>query len=194
MQLVSVCLLRVPWLAQHSFCRGGSGSDGHECIYLPACLSVCLSVYLPICLSVYLSGCLPDAFCVPRPRRLLRPPPDTFCVFPPDAFCCCVPTTTLAPRPATNLASRPAAPLAPRPTAPEAAPPHLFKASKITSNLTKFNHAVSHLPPEVLLQVSAVIAAAATADKPYKELKTALKSLQSSVATCLNELLNSCTA
>ena len=66
-----------------------------------------------------------------------------------------------------------------------------FKASNITSSLTKFNHAVSHLPPDVLTQVSAVIAHAPTADKPYEDLKTALlKSLQSSVATRLRELLS----
>lgn len=66
-----------------------------------------------------------------------------------------------------------------------------FKASKITNSLTKFTHAVSQLPPEILPQVSAVIAAAPTADKPYEDLKTALlKILQSSVATRLRELLS----
>ncbi|MPC94109.1 hypothetical protein E2C01_089261 [Portunus trituberculatus] len=64
-----------------------------------------------------------------------------------------------------------------------------FQSIKITSSLTKFNHAVSHLPPDVRLQVSAVLFTAATSDKPYEELKiTLLKSLQSSVATHLHEL------
>ncbi|MPC87499.1 hypothetical protein E2C01_082361 [Portunus trituberculatus] len=67
----------------------------------------------------------------------------------------------------------------------------IFKASKITSSLTKFNHAVTQLSSDVLPQVSAVISTAATADKPYEELKTAvLKSLQTSVATRLRELLS----
>ncbi|MPC41155.1 hypothetical protein E2C01_034740 [Portunus trituberculatus] len=66
-----------------------------------------------------------------------------------------------------------------------------FKESKITSSLTKFNYAVSQLPSDVLPQVSAIISTAATADKPYEELKTALlKSLQSSIATHLHELLS----
>ena len=66
-----------------------------------------------------------------------------------------------------------------------------FKAFKITNSLTKFTHAVSLLPPEVLPQVSDVIATAPTADKPYEDLKVAvLKILQSSVATRLRELLS----
>ncbi|MPC46174.1 hypothetical protein E2C01_039884 [Portunus trituberculatus] len=66
-----------------------------------------------------------------------------------------------------------------------------FKASKITSSLTKFNYAVSQLPSDVLPQVSAVISTAATADNPYEELKTVLlKSLQSSIATRFCELLS----
>ena len=66
-----------------------------------------------------------------------------------------------------------------------------FKASRISSSLTKFNHAVSFLPPEVLSQVSAVISTAASSDTPYENLKTALlTSLQSSIATRLRELLS----
>ena len=66
-----------------------------------------------------------------------------------------------------------------------------FKASKITNSLTKFTHAISHLPPELLPQASAVIAAAPTADHPYEDLKAALlKILQTSVATRLRELLS----
>ncbi|MPC60000.1 Retrovirus-related Pol polyprotein from transposon 17.6 [Portunus trituberculatus] len=66
-----------------------------------------------------------------------------------------------------------------------------LKASKITSSLTKFNYAVSQLPSDVLLQVIAVISTSATADNPYEELKTTLlKSLQSSVASRLRELLS----
>lgn len=66
-----------------------------------------------------------------------------------------------------------------------------FKASKITNSLTKFTHAISHLPPELLPQASAVIAAAPTADHPYEDLKaTLLKILQTSVATRLRELLS----
>ena len=66
-----------------------------------------------------------------------------------------------------------------------------FKASKITNSLTKFTHAISHLPPELLPQASSVIAAAPTADNPYEDLKaTLLKILQTSVATRLRELLS----
>ena len=66
-----------------------------------------------------------------------------------------------------------------------------FQASKITNSLTKFTHAISHLPPELLPQASAVIAAAPTAATPYEDLKAALlKSLQTSVATRLRELLS----
>ncbi|MPC40605.1 hypothetical protein E2C01_034167 [Portunus trituberculatus] len=68
-----------------------------------------------------------------------------------------------------------------------------FRAPPFCSQdpLTKFNHAVTQLPSDVLPQVSAVISTAATADKPYEELKTeVIKSLQSSVATRLRELLS----
>ncbi|MPC45983.1 hypothetical protein E2C01_039689 [Portunus trituberculatus] len=85
-----------------------------------------------------------------------------------DAFC--APST---PRP-TDVAASPPPLRAPRPAAPYLYSQDLclwfsplecsFKASKITSSLTKFNH----LPPEGLPQVSAVIATAATADKPTK--------------------------
>lgn len=66
-----------------------------------------------------------------------------------------------------------------------------FKASKITNSLTKFNHAVSLLPSDVLPLVSATISAASSSDKPYEDLQAALLSkLQSSVATRLSELLS----
>ena len=66
-----------------------------------------------------------------------------------------------------------------------------FKASSITNSLTKFTHAVSLLPVDVLPKISSVIAAAPSSDTPYEDLKTALlKSLQTSVATRLRELLS----
>lgn len=66
-----------------------------------------------------------------------------------------------------------------------------FKASNITNSLTKFTHAVSLLPSDVLPQVSDVISSAPTSKTPYEDLKTALlKRLQSSIATRLQELLS----
>ena len=66
-----------------------------------------------------------------------------------------------------------------------------FKASSITNSLTKFTHAVSLLPEDVLPLVAAAISTASSSDTPYEDLKAALlKSLQSSVATRLRELLS----
>ena len=66
-----------------------------------------------------------------------------------------------------------------------------FKASSITNSLTKFTHAVSLLPPDVLPLVAEAISTASSSDTPYEDLKTALlKNLQSSVATRLRELLS----
>lgn len=66
-----------------------------------------------------------------------------------------------------------------------------FAASKVTSNLTKFTHAASLLPPDVLAQVSDIIIAATNSATPYDDLKAAVLSrLQSSVAARLRELLS----
>ena len=66
-----------------------------------------------------------------------------------------------------------------------------FKASKIKNSLTKFAHAVSLLPPDVLPQVSDAISAASTFYTPYDDMKTALlKNLQSSIANRLKELFS----
>lgn len=66
-----------------------------------------------------------------------------------------------------------------------------FVASNVTKSLTKFTHAASLLPPNVLSQVSDIVTAAPTAVTPYENLKTAVLSrLQSSVAARLRELLS----
>ena len=66
-----------------------------------------------------------------------------------------------------------------------------FKSSKITNSLTKFTHAVSLLPPDIISQVSDVIAAAITSEKPYEDLKaTITQRLESSITTRLQELLS----
>ena len=66
-----------------------------------------------------------------------------------------------------------------------------FKASSITNSLTKFTHAVSLLPQDVLPLVAEAISTASSSDTPYEDLKAALlKNLQSSVATRLRELLS----
>ena len=66
-----------------------------------------------------------------------------------------------------------------------------FTSCKVTNSLTKFTHAVSLLPPDVLPQVSDVISAASTSTTPYDDLKTAvLTRLQSSITTRLQELLS----
>ena len=66
-----------------------------------------------------------------------------------------------------------------------------FMANKITKSLTKFLHTTSLLPPDVLSQVSDVIATAAQSETPYEDLKTAiLTRLQSSVTARLQELLS----
>lgn len=66
-----------------------------------------------------------------------------------------------------------------------------FKTAKITNSLTRYTHAVSLLPADVLPQVSDVIASAYNSDHAYEDLKTALlQRFQSSVATRLRELLS----
>lgn len=66
-----------------------------------------------------------------------------------------------------------------------------FKASNISSSLTKYTRAASLLPSEVLSQVSDIITAASTSEHPYEDLKAALlQRLQSSVTTRLRELLS----
>lgn len=66
-----------------------------------------------------------------------------------------------------------------------------FKANKITSSITKFSHATSLLPQDVLTKVSDVIRKAIQSDTPYEDLKAAiLKRLESSVAARLQELLS----
>ena len=66
-----------------------------------------------------------------------------------------------------------------------------FKASMITNSLTKFTHAVSLLPPDVLPLVSHTISTASSSDTPYEDLKPTLRySLQTSMATRLRELLS----
>ena len=66
-----------------------------------------------------------------------------------------------------------------------------FLASNISKDLTKFNHAVTLIPPDVLTQVSDVISAAINSSTPYEDLKAAcLSRLQSSTAARLQELLS----
>ena len=66
-----------------------------------------------------------------------------------------------------------------------------FKANKITASLTKFSHASSLLPQDVLIKVSDVISKAILSLTPYEDLKAAvIKRLESSVSTRLHELLS----
>ena len=66
-----------------------------------------------------------------------------------------------------------------------------FQASHITSSLTKFTHATSLLPPDVLSQVSDAIAKAVLSNQPYEDLKSAIIShLETSITTRLQELLS----
>ena len=66
-----------------------------------------------------------------------------------------------------------------------------FKANKITKSLTKFSHATSLLPQDVLTKVADVIQKAILSDTAYEDLKTAIISrLESSVSTRLQELLS----
>ncbi|XP_076054477.1 uncharacterized protein LOC143033165 [Oratosquilla oratoria] len=66
-----------------------------------------------------------------------------------------------------------------------------FKASRITGDLVNFTHALSLLKPEILTEVSYVIASISDPTTPYTNLKTALlKRPQSSVSTRLLELLS----
>ncbi|XP_076039429.1 uncharacterized protein LOC143024503 [Oratosquilla oratoria] len=66
-----------------------------------------------------------------------------------------------------------------------------FKASSITVSLTKFSHTTAVLPPDVLSQVSDVIAQAVTSNTPYEDLKKAvLARLQNTIAVRLQELLS----
>ena len=66
-----------------------------------------------------------------------------------------------------------------------------FQANRITSSLAKFSHATALLPPDVLSQVSDVIAKAVLSQHPYEDLKSAIISrLESSITTRLQELLS----
>ena len=66
-----------------------------------------------------------------------------------------------------------------------------FKANRITTSLAKFSHATSLLPPDVLSQVSDVIAKAILSAQPYEDLKSAIISrLETSITTRLQELLS----
>ncbi|XP_076047201.1 uncharacterized protein LOC143028713 [Oratosquilla oratoria] len=66
-----------------------------------------------------------------------------------------------------------------------------FKASSITASLTKFSHTTAVLPPDVLSQVSDVIAQALKSNTPYEDLKKAvLACLQNTRAVRLQELLS----
>ena len=66
-----------------------------------------------------------------------------------------------------------------------------FKANKISSSMTKFSHATSLLPQEVLTKVADVISKAISSTTPYEDLKAAvIKRMESSVTTRLQELLS----
>ena len=66
-----------------------------------------------------------------------------------------------------------------------------FKASRVTSSLTKFTYATSLLPSDLLQQLSDVIVDLTTSTTPYEDLKKAvLDRLQSSVSERLRELLS----
>ena len=66
-----------------------------------------------------------------------------------------------------------------------------FKANRITSSLTKFSHATSLLPQDVLTKVADIISKAILSETPYEDLKAAIiKRMESSVSTRLQELLS----
>ena len=66
-----------------------------------------------------------------------------------------------------------------------------FKAHRITTSMTKFSHATSLLPQEVLTKVADVISKALASTTPYEDLKAAvIKRMESSVTTRLQELLS----
>ena len=66
-----------------------------------------------------------------------------------------------------------------------------FKANSISTSLTKFSHACTLLPSDVVSQVPDAIASASSYNTPYEDLKAAvLARLQSSVTARLQELLS----
>ena len=66
-----------------------------------------------------------------------------------------------------------------------------FSSQRITSSLTKFTHATSLIPHDILTQVSDVITTAIDSKTPYEDLRAAiLARLQSSVTSRLQELLS----
>ena len=66
-----------------------------------------------------------------------------------------------------------------------------FLANRITSSLVKFSHATALLPPDVLSQVSDIIAKAVLSNQPYEDLKSAtISRLETPFTTRLQELLS----